>query len=50
LVEDSSGSWGMWECHCAGDELVVVIAGVAIFIPDVEGEPVRTRLTSGQPC
>jgi mannose-6-phosphate isomerase-like protein (cupin superfamily) len=48
FIEASSESWGSWECHRAGDELVIVIAGVAIFIQEIEGEHVRTRVTLGQ--
>lgn len=48
FVEESSASWGSWECHRAGDELVIIIAGVAIFIQEIDGEHVRTRVTAGQ--
>lgn len=48
FVERSADSWGMWECHRAGDELVIVIAGVAIFIQEIGGVEVRTRVTAGQ--
>lgn len=48
FVERSVESWGMWECHRAGDELVIVIAGVAIFIQEVDGIEVRTRAAAGQ--
>ncbi|MCE9622575.1 MAG: cupin domain-containing protein [Actinomycetia bacterium] len=48
FVEHSAESWGMWECHRAGDELVIVIAGAAIFIQEIGGAEVRTRVTPGQ--
>lgn len=48
FVERSVESWGMWECHRAGDELVIVIAGVAVFIQEVDGIEVRTRAAAGQ--
>lgn len=48
FVEHSEAAWGMWECHTAGDELVAVISGVALFIQEIDGSEVRTRVTPGQ--
>ncbi len=48
FVEHSAEPWGMWECHPAGDEMVIVISGVAEFIQEVDGAVVRTRATAGQ--
>jgi mannose-6-phosphate isomerase-like protein (cupin superfamily) len=48
FIEESTQSWGSWECHRAGDELVIIIAGVAIFIQEIDGAHVRTRVTPGQ--
>jgi uncharacterized cupin superfamily protein len=48
FVERSAEPWGMWECHRAGDELVIIIAGVAVFIQEVDGVAVQTRVTAGQ--
>ena len=48
FVERSAESWGMWECHRAGDEMVIIIAGVAIFLQEIDGSEVRTRVTAGQ--
>ncbi len=47
MIEHSREAWGMWECHHAGDEVVIVISGVARFIQDVGGEQVHTRVTAG---
>jgi mannose-6-phosphate isomerase-like protein (cupin superfamily) len=48
FIERSETSWGMWECHTAGDELVIVISGVAQFIQEIDGTPLHTRVTAGQ--
>lgn len=48
FTERSADSWGMWECHRAGDEMVIIITGVAIFIQEIDGAEVRTRVTAGQ--
>lgn len=48
FIEHSSTAWGMWECHPAGDELVILISGVALFIQEIDGSTVRTRVTAGQ--
>ena len=39
MIEHSDTAWGMWECHTAGDELVIVISGVAQFIQDALAAP-----------
>jgi uncharacterized cupin superfamily protein len=38
----------MWDCHRGGDEMVIVISGVALFIQEIDGAQVRTRVTAGQ--
>lgn len=48
FVEHSAESWGMWECHPVGDEMVIVISGVAQFMQEIEGAVVSTRTTAGQ--
>jgi mannose-6-phosphate isomerase-like protein (cupin superfamily) len=48
FVEHSDASWGMWECHTAGDEMVILLSGVALFIQEIDGSTVRTRVTAGQ--
>jgi uncharacterized cupin superfamily protein len=48
MVEHSPEPWGMWECHTAGDEVVIVLSGVARFIQEVGGEQVETRVTAGE--
>ena len=48
FVEHSAESWGMWECHPAGDEMVIVISGVAQFMQEIDGAMLRTRATAGQ--
>ena len=48
FVERSAEAWGMWECHPMGDEMVVILSGVALFIQEIDGAEVRTRVTAGQ--
>ena len=48
FVEHSDAAWGMWECHPAGDEIVVVLSGVARFAQELDGAVVWTRVTAGQ--
>ncbi len=48
MVEHSPVSWGAWERHTAGDELVIVISGVAQFIQEIDAEHVRQTVTPGQ--
>lgn len=47
FVERSERSWGMWECHTAGDEVVVILSGVALFVQEIDGREVRTRVGAG---
>ncbi|MGB8859452.1 MAG: hypothetical protein WCC60_09360 [Ilumatobacteraceae bacterium] len=48
FIERSTEAWGSWERHPSGDELVIVIAGVARFIQEIDGVEVMTRVTEGQ--
>lgn len=48
MVEHSPESWGMWECHTAGDEVVIVISGTANFIQEIDGQEVRTAVRAGE--
>ena len=48
MVEHSPESWGMWECHTAGDEVVIVISGTANFIQEIDGREVRTAVRAGE--
>lgn len=46
--ERSTSAWRMWERHPQGDEVVIVIDGVALFVQEIGGAEVRTRVTPGQ--
>lgn len=48
MIEHSETEWGMWECHTGGDELVVVLSGIARFIQQVDGEERPTVVPAGK--
>lgn len=37
MIETSPTSWGSWECHDAGDELVIVLEGEGVFFQEIDG-------------
>jgi len=47
MVEASSRDWTMWECHTAGDELVIVLEGRGEFVQELDGQERRTPVGSG---
>jgi uncharacterized cupin superfamily protein len=48
VLSDSRRDWTMWECHPAGDELVVVVDGRSTLIQVREGAVVRIPMGPGQ--
>lgn len=40
-------TWGHWECHADGDELVVQLTGSSDLIQEIDGEWRRLTLTPG---
>lgn len=48
FTEHSATAWQSWERHTEGDELVIILDGVALFVQEVDGAELRTRVTSGQ--
>lgn len=47
MIEESPESWGSWECHPKGDELVIVLEGKGTFFQEVDGAPVAIRFQPG---
>lgn len=47
MVESSSEDWSFWECHTAGDEVVLVLEGEAQFIQEIRGEERRAAVGPG---
>lgn len=41
-IYTTSEDWAVWEMHPAGDEVVIVTAGRAEFLQDIDGTIVRT--------
>jgi mannose-6-phosphate isomerase-like protein (cupin superfamily) len=39
MVFEGNGSWDTWECHPAGDEVVICLSGRMTIIREVGGEP-----------
>lgn len=48
MVETSPTDWPIWERHDAGDEIVMVLAGRAEFIQEIDGEERRLEVGPGQ--
>lgn len=48
FVERSAANWQSWERHTQGDELVIILDGVALFVQEVGGAEVRIRVSAGQ--
>jgi mannose-6-phosphate isomerase-like protein (cupin superfamily) len=38
MIESSPTDWGAWECHEAGDELVIVLEGEGDLLQEIDGE------------
>lgn len=47
-VHDFDRSCDSWEVHPHGEELVVCLSGAATFVQEVDGQPVRVPLATGQ--
>jgi quercetin dioxygenase-like cupin family protein len=47
MVESTPTSWGAWECHTEGDEIVIVLEGKAEFIQEIDGAQRRTAVGPG---
>ncbi len=47
MIESSPGTWGAWECHTEGDEIVIVLEGKAEFIQQIDGAERRTPVGPG---
>ena len=45
---EQAATWDSWECHPAGEELVVQLSGRAVLIQEIDGEEVGIELRSGQ--
>jgi len=47
MTYTSPTHWPGWECHTAGDELVIVLEGKGTFIQEIGGEVRRTPVGPG---
>jgi len=47
MIETSPTDWPAWECHSEGDELVIVLAGEAEFIQEIDGGERRFDIKAG---
>ncbi len=47
MIETSPTDWPAWECHAEGDELVIVLAGEAEFIQEIDGRERRFSVKAG---
>jgi len=47
MVETTPANWPAWECHNAGDELVIVLSGRGEFIHEVDGAEHRIPVSAG---
>jgi mannose-6-phosphate isomerase-like protein (cupin superfamily) len=47
-VLDQAETWGSWERHPAGEEVVVLLSGRVDVIQDIDGEHRRVELRPGQ--
>ncbi len=47
MVETTPTNWGTWERHPQGDEIVIVLAGRADFIQEINGQPVALAVSAG---
>ncbi len=47
MVETTPADWPAWECHTAGDEIVIVLEGRADFIQEIEGTESRIAVGPG---
>ena len=47
MVETTPSNWASWECHPAGDEVVIVLEGEGQFIQEIDGVEIRINVTAG---
>jgi quercetin dioxygenase-like cupin family protein len=47
MVETTPADWTTWERHPAGDEIVIVLEGKAVFIQEIDGEARRMPVGPG---
>jgi uncharacterized cupin superfamily protein len=48
MIGPAERTWTTWECHPAGDELVVLLSGHQTVIQEVDGEHHAVELRAGQ--
>jgi mannose-6-phosphate isomerase-like protein (cupin superfamily) len=47
MIEASPKDWGAWECHDAGDELVIVLEGEGDLLQEIDGTTRSTPFGPG---
>ena len=47
MVEITPSNWPGWECHPAGDEIVIVLEGASQFIQEINGTEIRIDVVAG---
>jgi uncharacterized cupin superfamily protein len=47
MIEESPTDWPAWECHQFGAELVIVLAGEAEFVQQIDGGEKRFVIRAG---
>jgi len=47
MVESTPRDWPSWECHSAGDEIVIVLEGSGEFIQEIDGRERRIAVGPG---
>jgi quercetin dioxygenase-like cupin family protein len=47
MVCSTPTDWSAWECHPAGDEIVIVLEGKAVFIQEIDGKERRAAVGPG---
>lgn len=47
MISESRQDWTFWECHPAGDELVVVLEGHSVLIQEHDSKLVRIEMGPG---
>lgn len=47
MIERSPESWKSWECHPAGEEIVIAISGRATLVQEIDGAERRIELGPG---
>lgn len=47
LVETTPRAWPRWECHPAGDEIVIVLEGRGVFVQEIGGRELRMPVGPG---